>query len=46
MSFLGSVGHFVEGSGIKAALSNVYAPQAVNHMLSGEAFARALRGHI
>ena len=46
MSFLGSVGRLMEGSGFEAALSNVYAPQAVNHMLSGKAFARALRGHI
>ena len=46
MSFLGSVGFVMEGSGLREALETVYAPNTVNHMLSGKAYARALRGHI
>ena len=46
MSFLGSIGRLMEGSGLRTALEEVYAPLAVNHMLSGKAYARALRGHL
>ena len=36
MSFLGSIGYLMEGSGLR---------EAVNHMMSGHAYSRALRGH-
>ena len=35
----------MSGSGLKELLGKVYADNAVKHMLSGKAFARAIRGH-
>eukprot|EP00794_Sanderia_malayensis_P017156 gene17156-18878_t len=46
MSFLSSIGHLMAGSGLKELLELIYAPNAVEHMLSGKAVARALRGHL
>ena len=46
MSFLGSVGHLMGGSGLEEVLQEVYAPNVVAHIVSGKAFARALRGHM
>ena len=45
MSFLGSIGHLMEGSGLREALESVYAANTVSHMMSGHAYSRALRGH-
>ena len=45
MSYLGSIGHIMEGSGLKEMLELVYAGNAVAHMLGGKAYARAVRGH-
>lgn len=45
MSFLGSIGNMMEGSGLRNALENIYAPISVNHMMTGKAYARAIRGH-
>ena len=45
MSFLGCIGHVMSGSGLKEVLELVYATNAVGHMLSGQALARAVRGH-
>ena len=45
MSFLGSVGHLMAGSGLQQVLEVVYAENAVKHILSGKAIARAIRGH-
>jgi len=45
MSFLGSIGSMMKGSGLEDALENAYAPKAVTHMISGRAVSRALRGH-
>ena len=38
MSFLGSIGCLMEGSGLCAALENLYAPVTVGLMFSGKAF--------
>lgn len=46
MSFLGSIGHLMSGSGIHELLEVVYASSAVGHMLTGKAVSRAVRGHI
>ena len=46
MSFLGSIGCMMEGSGLRDALETVYALITVGHMFSGKAYARAIRGHI
>lgn len=45
MSFLGAIGYIMEGSGLKEALSVIYAPNSVDKMLDGHAFARSVRGH-
>lgn len=45
MSFVGGIGHLMEGSGITELLETVYAPNAVTHMTSGKAIARAVRAH-
>ncbi len=45
MSFMGSIGSMMKGSGIEEALEIVYGPNAVTHMISGKAVSRALRGH-
>ena len=44
MSFLGSIGHLMMGSGLQDLLETVYTPNAVTHMLTGKAIARAVRG--
>lgn len=45
MSFLGSVGHVMMGSGIEQALITVYGENTIPHILSGKAYARAMRAH-
>ena len=45
ISFAGSIGSLVKGSGLKEALQNVYAENTVEHILSGKVIARALRLH-
>ena len=45
MSFLGSLGHLMKGSGIEELFSQVYAEHSVTHMISGKAISRALRAH-
>lgn len=46
MSFLGCIGHLMAGSGLEELLGRVYAENAVKHMLTGKAVARAIRGHL
>ena len=46
MSFLGSIGNLMEGTGLKSALETVYAPLTVGHMFTGKAYSRAVRGHL
>ena len=45
MSFMGSIGSMMKGSGLEEALETVYGPNPVAHMISGKAISRALRGH-
>ena len=45
MSFLGTVGHLMSGSGLEEILELVYAPNTVTKILCGKAIARAIRGH-
>lgn len=45
MSFMGSIGYIMGGSGLKELLSVIYAPISVDKMLTGYAYARAIRGH-
>ena len=46
MSFLGSIGHLMSGSGLDAILKLVYADNVVPHMMNGKAVSRAIRGHL
>ena len=46
MSFLGSIGSLMEGSGLRRALETVYVPLTVGYMMTGKAYTRAVRGHM
>ena len=46
MSFLGSIGSLMEGSGLRRALESVYVPLTVGYMMTGKAYTRAVRGHM
>ena len=45
MSFLGSIGEVMKGSGLEDALEELYGKSTVPHLISGKAVSRALRGH-
>ena len=46
MSFLGSVGTLMKGSGIEELFEIEYSPPVVTHMLTGKAVYRSLRAHM
>ena len=46
MSFMGGIGFIMKGSGLEELFTEVYASNTVEHMMSGKAYARALRGHM
>ena len=46
MSFLGSVGHRMAGSGIKELFEMIYETKAVEQIMSGKAISRAVRAHL
>lgn len=46
MSYLGSIGHIMQNSGLYELLETIYATNAVDHILSGKAVSRAVRGHL
>ncbi|CAG4981622.1 unnamed protein product [Colias eurytheme] len=46
MSFMGSIGAIMSGSGIEDFLKLIYAENCVYKILSGHAYARAVRAHI
>ena len=46
MSFLGAIGHLMAGSGLQDVMELVYAANAVVHMMTGKAIARAVRAHL
>lgn len=45
MSFLGSMGFIMDGSGLKEAFSVIYAQNSAEKALAGHAYNRAIRGH-
>ncbi len=45
MSYLGAIGHTMQGSGLEELLESIYAKNTIPHMLSGKAISRATRGH-
>lgn len=46
MSFMGSVGFIMAGSGLKDLFSTIYAENSVDKIISGHAYARAVRAHL
>ena len=46
MSFLGSMGSVMKGSGLSEATETIYGVNAVQHIMSGKAVSRALRSHM
>ncbi|CAH3196081.1 unnamed protein product [Porites evermanni] len=46
MSFIGSIGQLFAESGLKELLELIYAPNAVEHIVTGKAIARAVRAHL
>ena len=46
MSFLGSFGHLMKSSGSEEILGVLYGKNIIEHLVSGKAYARALRGHV
>ena len=46
MSFLGSIGFLMGGSGLEVVLENVSAPNVIQHILSGKDFSKAVRSHM
>jgi hypothetical protein len=45
MSFMGSIGSLMSGSGLAEAMEVNYGPNAVTHIMTGKAIARAVRSH-
>ena len=45
MSFMGSIGSIMAGSGLSEAMNTVYGADVVKHISSGKAIARSLRGN-
>ena len=45
MSFAGSIGTLMAGSGLSSALETSYGPISINHMLSGKAIAMFMRAN-
>ena len=45
MSFLGSIGHFMKGSGLEEVLGLMFGSNTIPHVLTGKAYARSVRGH-
>ena len=46
MSFRGSIGYVMIGSGLQQLLVVIYDPNAVMHIMSGKAFSRDRREHL
>ncbi|GBM56517.1 hypothetical protein AVEN_140589-1 [Araneus ventricosus] len=44
-SFFGAIGYIMQRSGIKEVLSLIYAPNSLDKMLTGHAYARAVEAH-
>ncbi|CAG4951420.1 unnamed protein product [Parnassius apollo] len=45
MSFMGAIGHIMQGSGMKEVLAEIYASKSLEKMFNGHAYARAVRAH-
>ena len=45
MSFMGSIGVLMKGSGLEGLFTEVYSENTVDHTFTGKAVSRALRAH-
>lgn len=46
MSFLGSIGNIIAGSGLEEAFSTIYSDLSADKADTGHVFSRAVRGHL
>lgn len=46
MSCMGCIGYLMSGSGLKELLPTIYAEHSTEKMLTGHAYARAIRAHM
>ncbi|KYN08445.1 hypothetical protein ALC62_00577 [Cyphomyrmex costatus] len=46
MSFMGSIGYVMQGSGLEQIFYNIYAENCVQKIMCGHAYSRAVRAHI
>ena len=46
MSYMGSIGHIMRGSGIEDILLLLFGENTIEHILSGKAYAKAIRSHL
>ncbi|KAL7289552.1 hypothetical protein TKK_0016524 [Trichogramma kaykai] len=46
MSYMGSIGYIMSGSGLEELWTTIYAGESVKKMVTGHAYARSLRAHI
>ena len=46
MSYMGAIGYIMSGSGLQVQWQTVYATNSIKHMMTGHAYARALRAHM
>lgn len=46
MSFLGSIGHIMDGSGLKDLFNTIYALNSIEKIMTGHAYYRAVRAHL
>ena len=46
MSFLGAIGHLMEGSGLRSVVELIYAELTVSRILNGREVSRATRAHL
>ena len=45
MSYMGSIGAIMRGSGLEESLQTIYGSNAVDHIISGKAVSSATRAH-
>lgn len=46
MSFMGSIGYIMAGSGLRKLWNTIYAANSIDKMITGYAYSRAVRAHI
>lgn len=46
MSFMGSIGSIMAGSGLKELFNTIYALNSIEKIMAGHAYARAVRAHM